>query len=344
LASSLSQNTAPDLNKKSIPAKLVSFTDEISQNFKSSGEKSSSNRKAHGTLTIYNEYSSTPQSLVATTRFLSTDGKLFRLVSGTVIPGMTNENGEMKPGAVEAEVVADEAGESFNIEASSFTIPGFQSSGGDKYTKFYAKSFKAMTGGGSGSDVAKAVSAGDIEAAKNKILTQFNAQIKEKAEEQSGQGYIVLEDALSVSEINYSFSNSVGDLTEEFTASVKAKISAMVFAEKDLKEIMKNMLEKSAGEGLGITDKTLTLDFGKADVDFNNGTIIIRVHGNGKTDSDVDLENLKKGILGKTNTELESYLKDYAEFSNVEVEYWPAFMSAKIPLYESRVEVVLDNN
>jgi hypothetical protein len=174
------KNVSVDSSNEAIPAKAISFVDEISKSFSSTGEKSASSRKARGTITIYNEYSSASQPLVATTRFLSSEGKLFRLVSGTVIPGMTKVGTEMKPGAVEAEVVADEAGDSFNISAATFTIPGFQGSGNEKYSKFYAKSFSAMTGGGSGETVANAVTEQDINSAKEKVLTEFNASINQK--------------------------------------------------------------------------------------------------------------------------------------------------------------------
>jgi hypothetical protein len=333
-----------NLDGKLIPAKLISFTDEFSKKFQSSSEKAASSRKARGTITIYNEYSTASQPLIATTRFLSSDGKLFRLVSGVTIPGMTRIGSEIKPGAVEAEVVADEAGDDFNIGPASFSIPGFQGSGAEKYSKFYAKSFKSMLGGGSGSETAKAVSSGDIESAKKEVFSEFEEMSKQKIKDQSGDGYVISNDALNISDVKYSASNSAGDLTNEFAVSVTAKINAIVFAEKDMKEVVKKMLEKSSAERLGITEKTLALDYGKSDADFTNGIILVRVHGEGKTESGVDLENLKKGILGKTNEELEAYLKTYPDFYKADVEYWPSFINKKMPIYESRLEAFLDNN
>ncbi len=338
------KNTSVDISNKAIPAKLVSFTDEITQSFASSGEKSASSRKARGTITIYNEYSTASQSLVATTRFLSADGKLFRLVSGITIPGMTKAGSDLKPGAVEAEVVADEAGDNFNIGPTTFTIPGFQGSGNEKYSKFYAKSFSAMTGGGSSDVMSRAITEQDINSAKNKILNEFNAQIKQKIKNQAGADYLVLDDALSVGENSYKFSNSAGDVTDEFSVTISAKANAIVFSEKDLKEVLIDIMNKISGDDLKISEKTLQIDFGKSDSNLSEGTILIRVHGNGKTESGIDAENLKEGILGKSNEELKAYLGTYRQFSDVEVEYWPAFFGEKIPIYKSRTEVILDNN
>ena len=74
--------------------------------------------KAIGNITIINE-SSLDQPLVATTRFLSEDGVLFRLKERVTVPSQ---------GQIEAEVYADKEGESGNIGSSSFTIPGLSSS------------------------------------------------------------------------------------------------------------------------------------------------------------------------------------------------------------------------
>ncbi len=335
------KNISVDMVNKSVPAKLISFTNELSKSFESTGEKSASIRKARGTITIYNEYSKSPQQLVATTRFLSADGKLFRLVSGVTIPGMSSDS---KPGAIEAEVAADEAGDSFNINATTFSIPGFQGSGNEKYSKFYAKSFSSMSGGGSGDVMANAITESDVSSAKSKILTEFNSGVKQKIKDQSGEEYLVLDDAFAVSEDNYRVSNSVGDVANEFTVTLSAKVNAIVFSEKELRSVMEDIINKNSEDNLKISEKTLELDFGKSDANLSDGTILIRVHGNGKTESNIDLENLKKGILGKNSEDLEAYLSTYNEFSNVEVEYWPSFISEKIPIYESRTEVVLDNN
>jgi hypothetical protein len=53
----------------------------------------------------------------------------------------------VQPGAIEAEVIADQAGSDFNIDPTDFKIPGF--SGGPKFDKFYAKSSKSFSGGSS---------------------------------------------------------------------------------------------------------------------------------------------------------------------------------------------------
>jgi len=333
-----------DFDKKIIPAKAISVSEEISRNFDSTGNKSASSRKARGMITIYNEYSSANQPLVATTRFVSEDGKLFRLINGITVPGLTKEGTEIKPGAIEAEVTADEAGEEFNIEPTKFTIPGFQGSGSEKYAKIYAKSFKTISGGAKGSETVRSVTDADISSAKSKILAEFSSVLKQKIKEQAGQGYIILDEALSIGDPNYKVSNSTGEISDKFTVTLKISGSAIVFKETDLNSAIKNVLAKGMGNNYKIADDSIITEFGKSDADFENSALTLRLHATGKTVPDLNLTDFKRGSLGKNSQELDIYLKTYPDIARVEVDYWPTFISGRIPAYASRVDVVLDNN
>ena len=101
---------AVDQDKQAIPAKVVSINDQLINTVSVTGSASAAGQKAHGIITIYNEFSASPQALVATTRFETTDGKVFRLVKGVSVPGYSNSGGQINPGAIEADVVADAAG------------------------------------------------------------------------------------------------------------------------------------------------------------------------------------------------------------------------------------------
>jgi len=99
--------------------------------------------KATGIITIYNTYSSSPQTLVKTTRFVSEGGKLFRTTKTIVVPGADASSGKIVPGSTTVEVIASEPGNEYNIGPSTFSIPGFK--GTPKYLAFYGESFSAFT-------------------------------------------------------------------------------------------------------------------------------------------------------------------------------------------------------
>lgn len=336
--------TAVDSENRIIPARVILQNGEFTSNFEVTGNKSATNQKARGTITIYNEYSNKPQPLVATTRFQSPDGKIFRLIKTTTVPGTSVIAGETKPGAIEADVIADEAGAIYNIEATTFTIPGFKDSGNEKYTKFYAKSFKAMSGGGDSGTQAKSISATDIANAKNKAKEEINKSVKQKLKDSAGEGAVLLDDAIVLGEVVYEFSNSEGEMVNNFALVAKTKSSAIVFNEKDLREILEKDIDKNSSTKNNIDKKALVLQYGKADVDLTKGEIVIRVNVSTKVSPAIDLDNLKKGILGKSEDDFKAYLRDYSDIKGAEIDYYPSFISGKIPAYGSRVNIELDNN
>jgi len=150
------------------------------------------NRKASGTIVVYNEYSSKSQKLVKNTRFEAPDGKIYRIKTSIVVPGTRVDSGEIIPGSVEAVVYADEPGEGYNYGFSDFTIPGFKNS--PQYEKFYARSKTEMTGGFSG--ILKYPSDEDLEKARDELGTQLKESLFEKAHAQKPEGFVLYENAM----------------------------------------------------------------------------------------------------------------------------------------------------
>ena len=332
-----------DVVNEIIPVKAVTLADELTKSYETTGAKDSSNQKARGVITVYNEFSASPQPLVATTRFESADKKVFRLVKSITVPGMETVGSENKPGAIEADVVADESGEEYNIAPTSFSIPGFESSGGEKYKKIYAKSFAAMIGGGQGSQKVKTVSDSDINTAKTKVLQELKATITQKLKDSVGADYIFLDDAVSIDDAVYTLTKSSGDMADNFSITVKVTANALVFRESDLNAIVTNALGKKGEHGAQIPENSIHLDFGKTDVNFKEGSLVIRVHATGNIVPEIDLEKIKQALLGKPEGEIQPYIKEHAsDIEKVEIVYWPSFITGKIPVYESRVTISLD--
>jgi Pyruvate/2-oxoacid:ferredoxin oxidoreductase gamma subunit len=327
-----------DLANEIIPAKIVSVSADLTINYDTTGSKNSSSQKARGTITIYNEFSSSPQPLIATTRFESADKKIFRLVSGVTVPGMEKAG---TPGAIEAAVIADESGDQYNIDATSFTIPGFQSSGADKYAKIYAKSFKSMTGGGQSNQTVQAITDADINSAKTKVAQELRPQMNQKLKDEAGDGFVVLDDATNIDDASYTLSKSPGDIANNFSITVTMKASAIVFSSDDVKNIVAISLAKKGDQNMTVAKDSINLEFGKTDINFKDGTLVIRVHSSGKIVPNIDLEKLKQDILGKQEEELKPYLSAYPDIERVEVSYWPSFISGKIPNYARQVDITL---
>ena len=331
-----------DYEKAIIPAKVLNFDDTLSSTFDATGAKNVSDQKAKGKITIYNEFSSSPQPLVATTRFLSDDQKIFRLVQSVTIPGTTKVGTEIKPGVVEADVVADESGDAYNIPATNFSIPGFKDSGNEKHTKIYAKSTTAMTGGGTSGSSVKVITDKDVSSAKDKISLEITNAIKQKIKDSAESGQVVLDDAISLEEPTYNLSGAVGDIADNFEIKIQAKAKAIVFLESDLKALAGATVAKAKSGKVNLDNGALLIDYGKSSVNFTAGTLTIAMKASNVTEPNFNLEELKKGFLGKDTTELTDYLKSYPNIEKAEVEYWPPVFVNKVPVREKRVEVILN--
>ena len=332
-----------DVNKGIIPARIIKVDPKITKEYKATGNKTVSNQKARGTVTIYNEYSSSPQPLVATTRLLSANEKLFRLIKEVTVPGTTTVDGQMHPGSIQAQVVADEAGSDFNIDPDKFTIPGFKSRP-NKYNKFYAKSDQAMSGGGNGNEKVNAITQSDIDNAKNDILTDLNNLIKQKVKNVAGNDIVLLGDAINKKEAVYKLSNSLGEVVTSFQITADMQASAMVVNQNDLKKMVAQMLAKAGDSQANIGDNSVTIDFGKTNANFNTGIMNIRFHAVGQIKPDINIDMIKKAILGKNETDLKAYLSTYSDIKKINIEYWPSFIGGRIPFQPNRVKITLDNS
>jgi hypothetical protein len=125
--------------------------------------------RATGVLTIYNNYSETPQRIIRRTRFESSDGHIFRIEEGVEIPGKATDG---TPGTVEVTVRAEEPGEEYNVPAGKFSIPGYE--GYPQAELIYAESKDAMSGGFKG--IRRSV--GEEERAK--VLAELENELRDE--------------------------------------------------------------------------------------------------------------------------------------------------------------------
>ena len=111
-----------------IPGQYFSLNKSGSKIFTVEGENKEVISKASGYIEIYNAYGAASQKLVAQTRFETKEGKIFRIQNSIIVPGAKMISGSLTPSSIRAKVVADSAGEEYNIGSSYFTIPGFKGS------------------------------------------------------------------------------------------------------------------------------------------------------------------------------------------------------------------------
>ncbi len=327
---------------KAIPMRLIEKDQEISRSFDATGKTSLADQKARGSVTIYNEYSADKQLLVASTRLRSQDGKVFRLLSGITVPGMTTINGKVEPGAIEAVVIADESGQEYNIASTTFTIPGFE--GSPKYAKFYAKSSNVMNGGGvSGSDVT-VVSDQDIAKAKKTLEADIKDMAMERVNQDLGSGEKTLQEALDIVILSSSASPQVGSVTNTFDYRMKIHIRAFIFSEAELKKMTSVLLagQNTNKEVTVLSPDAIDMQYGEPTADFSAGTLRINAHAIGRSEPSFDLTQLKNDLLGKNENDIAVLLQKYTQIDSISIHLSPEFFITRVPNRQDRVMITID--
>lgn len=332
----------PDQGAKIIPARIIEDEETLSESFAATGRGASSGGKARGKVVIFNNYSSASQPLIATTRLLSREGKLFRLVKGVTVPGMTQVGGETKPGAIEAEVIADEAGEGFNIAPSRFSIPGFE--GGPKYDKFYAQSEKPMAGGGSGANQDVSLSQEDINGAKQKIENSLKEKVSKKLVSGLKDKEIIIPGSEEIVIPESTPVGRVGDLKENFEYQARAKARAFAISEQQLKNLIGGQIKGQSNELSNLALKSMDVEYRQADANFDEGLVAVKTEAEALYLPSFDLEALKNSFLGKNENQIREILKSHSEVDRVEINFWPTFVSSRVPPFGRQVKVMLEDN
>jgi hypothetical protein len=196
------------------------------------GESKKIETKATGTILIYNNTGSAPQTLIEKTRFQSPDGKIYRITKTVVIPGNTTKAGKTIPGSAEAVVTAEEVGSSYNKELIDFTLPGLK--GTPRYTTIYARSKTPITGGFSG--IKKVVDQKTQTSIEETLKTSLKAKMQSDIVSQIPANFIFYEKSLS-----YSFEplvQTAGPTESEVTLSLKGTAHAIIFDKNQLSQII----------------------------------------------------------------------------------------------------------
>jgi len=321
-----------------IPLTAYEFRRTVTQKFPTTEIKNIEN-KAKGTIRIYNAYSSEPQVLIATTRFLSKEGKLFRLVNKVTVPGAKIENGKIVPSYVDAEVIADKAGEDYNIGPTTFTIPAFE--GTPRYSKFYAESFSKMTGGYIGT--AKIVGQSDFEKAKSQIINIASISLNEELKSKLKKGDIVLDDAKIFTLDNVSTNPQIGEKADEFEITGKVILKALVFNEDDIKQVFIAEAKKNNPQ---FEDKEIfsyQFNYGAPRVDFDKKLLSFPVEAQLVFREKINPDDFVNNLTGKSIKELESFFKKFSNIEKVDISIWPNFLKFT-PLNSSRIKLLIDNS
>ncbi len=324
-----------DENLNKIPLQAVEVKKTKSGEFLATGEKEI-NEKARGFITVYNEYSSSPQTLVATTRFESPEGKIFRIMESVTIPGAKVEQAQIIPSSIEVEVVADEAGEDYNIEPTDFTIPGFK--GTPKFVGFYGQSKAPMSGGLTGK--VKVASTEDVDKAEEGLIEELKNELRQALEEQIPDDLKIMEGGLK-EEITTISTIEPGTKTDKFTIEMKALTQVLLYKEEDLKNLVDLNLISQVSDNKVPLSETQQISWDEPVIDWVKGEALLSLKVEEEVAWQIDIQSLKQELVGQSEVEVRKYLANQEEIEKAKVSFWP-FWVKKIPSQEKKIEIIIE--
>lgn len=315
-----------------VPAAELSTTKDIAQSFPASGNANVS-QKAKGIITIYNAYSSAPQLLVATTRFVTPNGKVFRLVNGVTVPGAQIVNGQIVHSSITAPIIADQAGDSYNVNSiAKLIIPGLQ--GTAKYDGFYGSIASSTSGGFVGNKAVPTVS--DIATAKASTTAMLRSALQMAALVNNPENLKILDGATSTEILKLVVSTTT-DQKGNFTVFGEAAFRAIGFDETALKEFLLTQIDN--GGTVSSTFSALNMSYGDVRADFAKGTVNFSLDAQGMVAAAFSPDDFRSFILGKSIADARGAIATLPGLANGTISVWPSWLT-NIPSNSGKVQIV----
>ena len=322
----------PNASGNTVPAQVFFETKNVTQLFPASASANVS-VKARGTLTIYNAYSSASQDLVASTRFVTPDGKIFRLASQVVVPGAKVTNGQIVPSSITAQIVADQPGPDYNVGAvDKLTIPGFQNT--PKYNAFYGALPNGTSGGFTGM---KAVpSMADITAAKASTTALLQNALKSLSNFDIPSNFKILDGATNAQITRLSVNTST-DQNGNFSVFGQISFQAIGFDESMVKSVL---LAHAQDAQASSTFSSLTLSYTNVKPDFTNGRMAFTVSAQGSLMPAFDADSWKPAIAGMKVQDAQAVIAALPHLADGKISVWPVWLW-NIPANPNKINVAV---
>jgi hypothetical protein len=310
---------------------VLTITRSASTTVPATGTQQAS-RSASGVITIYNEYSTDNQRLIARTRFEAPDGKIYRIQDSVVVPGATkNADGTLAPGATTATAYADSPGDSYNKGETRFTLPGFK--GDPQYDKIYATA-ASMEGGFVGQE--PAIAKADLDKATDALKQGLAQAAQASLTSQIPEGYMAVPGTLQVS--YSSITQTPGQGNTAVVGQSATMSGAVVLTGGLAAAIAKSSVQGYAGEPVGFKD-TSAFTIAAATTTKAGDDISITISGSPTLVWQYDAAALKAALVGKSKSTFDGIIQSFEPaITRAEAKVRP-FWEGSFPSNPDKIEL-----
>jgi hypothetical protein len=293
-------------------------------------------QKSSGQITIFNNYSSAPQTLIKNTRFETLDGLVYRIQNSIEIPGLTTSEGKTVPGSITVTVVADQIGSKYNIDMVDFTIPGFKNSTG-RYTKIFARSKTAMTGGSDGNPFG--VSEETRQNAQTAIEMRLKDNLLRQIQSQKTADSVIFDAASKISFQN--LTDTAGNDATHIIINKSGTISAVMFDKKTLSKLLFSDAVSNVGNNAeirGLEKLHFIAAVSSTSPVWQTKVLTFTLTGPVDIVGVVDTNKLSQDVLGVSRSDLTKILLNYPTIDKASATIKP-FWRSSFPTDVSKIKV-----
>lgn len=323
------------VSQRVLPAQKLEMSKKMTEEFEATGKKYIEER-AHGSVKIFNSYSSSPQTLIQGTRLLADSGRIFRLAKTAIIPGAEINEGKIAPRFTEVEVVADVVGEEANVkDGTILRIPGFN--GTPKYQGFYAVASGVFTDGFKGE--AKIVSQEDIRRAQEELTKKIHQELQAEIARKIPPDFKFVEQLREI-EISKIENPQPGTRLDRFPVSVQGTARILVFREEDVREVVEDIALKGEKDK-ELLPGTMSVQYRVQDLDFGKGRAQVTLGGDMKIKSKIFKEEFAAIVQGKKEGSIIEALRGRPELASFRVSFFPPWIF-KAPGDSQKIKLTIE--
>lgn len=327
-----------------IPAQIFTSQKNVTQLFPATGGSSTVSVKAQGTLTIYNDYSSAPQDLVATTRFVTPTGQLFRLVNNVTVPGATvGAGGAITPSSINTPIIADQGGPAGNIgPVAKLTIPGFQNNPG-KYAGFYGSIASGTAGGFTG--IKPVPSAADIANAKTKTTAILQSDLQDGLASSYPNNFEILDGATDITISKLTISTTT-DANGNFSVFGEASLTAIGFDQSALESYLLTLAQSQTQGANGAVTLAFkapspTLNYSDVQANFSKGQVSFSLAAQGTLEPAFSSDQFASQVAGEGIGDARAAIAALPQLSDGKISVWPIWLWS-MPSSAKKIQVTVN--
>ncbi|MCA9379933.1 hypothetical protein KC675_02010 [Candidatus Dojkabacteria bacterium] len=230
-------------------------------------------------------------------------------------------------------IKAKEFGDNYNIEdqQSTFRVEGFTT---DQLIGF---GFRDITGGKT--EEITVVTAEDVAKVKQSLETAIKGNLATNLKSQISQGEILLEGSQRYEEVSLEQTVQNDEEAENFSVDLKMKVIAIKVNEEDIKSMAQGIIKKS--EKATDQAEIKVDDFEVKNVKVEGSKITFELVAKGEVNENLQLEEQKDQITGKTIDEAKAYLEELEQIDKVNITYKPDYIPENIRKIPSKRENII---